>query len=63
MLTYFELYGLAPAFHPDASELRQAYLKIQKEWHPDFFIADAAKYAEALQKTSLNNEVRTIETG
>jgi molecular chaperone HscB len=56
MLNYFALYGFQPSFHPGADELRQAYLRIQKEWHPDFFISDPDKYTQALEKTALNNQ-------
>lgn len=52
----FTIFGLAPAFHVDEQDLRKAFHRLQREWHPDFFVADPAKYAEALAQTAIIND-------
>lgn len=56
MLTHFHFYGIPPKFHIDEAELRKLYLKLQKQWHPDFFVTDPEKQEEALLMTSKNND-------
>lgn len=56
MLTYFNFYGIPPRFHVDEGELRKLYLQLQKQWHPDFFIADPENQEKALLMTSKNND-------
>lgn len=51
----FEFYGLVPSLQIDEGDLRRQYLKVQREWHPDYFAADPEKQLEAAEKTSLNN--------
>lgn len=51
----FEFYGLVPSLHIDEGDLRRQYLKVQREWHPDYFAADPEKQLEAAERTSLNN--------
>ncbi|MBS3913813.1 MAG: hypothetical protein KG003_04900 [Bacteroidetes bacterium] len=56
MPDFFELYQIKPTFHPAPEAVRQEYLRIQREWHPDFFVGNDEKYLEALQKSAENNE-------
>ncbi len=56
MENYFKFYGLQEHFFIDERVLKQKYLTISKENHPDFFIADEQKYNEALELTSTNNK-------
>ncbi|MCO6495923.1 MAG: Fe-S protein assembly co-chaperone HscB [Bacteroidetes bacterium] len=59
---YFRFYGLEPTFNLDEKLLRQKYLEINKTYHPDFFVLDPAKQAEALQISSYNNDAyKTLE--
>ena len=56
MDNYFEFYGLEVKFMMDQDELRNKYLQLSKQFHPDFFIDQDDEYEEALEKTSLNNK-------
>lgn len=59
----FSIFGLVPAFHIDEQELRKAFLRLQREWHPDYFAADPVKYAEALAQTAfINDAYKAIAT-
>src|SRR5688572_26690030 len=53
---YFSFYNLEPAFEIDEKTLRQAYLRLSREYHPDFFVNDAAAQAEAMQLSAYNNK-------
>jgi molecular chaperone HscB len=53
--SYFEFYNLEEQFFIDESSLKQTYLKLSKEHHPDFYIDDEEKYDAALELTSTNN--------
>jgi len=53
---YFELFELPVSFRPDKKLLRRTYLKLSREFHPDFHAEDSEAYDEALQKTSEINE-------
>ncbi len=55
MKNYFEFYGIKQQFFIDEYQLKQDYLRISKENHPDFFIADEQRYEKALDITSTNN--------
>ncbi|HMT03504.1 MAG TPA: Fe-S protein assembly co-chaperone HscB [Burkholderiales bacterium] len=37
---YFEVFGFKEIFLINTESLRQAYLKLQKQFHPDYFISD-----------------------
>ena len=56
MENYFEFYGLEVRFQIDENQLRQQFLSISKEYHPDFFINVEEEYENALEMTSLNNK-------
>lgn len=51
----FEFYGLQPNLLIDEAKLRAQYLKVQREWHPDYFAADPEKQLQAAEKTAQNN--------
>lgn len=55
-MDYFQHFDLTPRFSLDESDLRKKYLRISKQYHPDFFVNDPDKHEEALQMTSLNNK-------
>ena len=56
-MNFFEFYGLEVAFQLDEDQLRTTYLKKSKEFHPDFFTANSDEQLDAVEKTSLNNQV------
>lgn len=56
MENYFEFYDLEVKFMLDQDELRNRYLKLSKQHHPDFFIDQDEAYENALEMTSLNNK-------
>ena len=55
-MNYFDFYGLPVKFNLNVQGLKAKYLAYLKLNHPDFFVNDASKYQDALDKTSLNNE-------
>ncbi len=56
-MNYFEFYQIPISFQVDAAALRRTFYQNSKKYHPDFHtLADAAKQAEMLEKSSLNNE-------
>lgn len=55
MKNYFEFYGIEERFFIDELKLKQDYLRISKENHPDFFIADEQQYLKAVDISSTNN--------
>lgn len=55
MENYFEFYKINQLFFLDEVKLKQQYLKFSKQFHPDFYLDDDTKYAEALHISSLNN--------
>lgn len=57
---YFELFDLPVSFQPDKKLMRQAYLRLSREFHPDFHAEDSEAYNEALQKTSEINEAYKV---
>lgn len=63
MPDFFAYYGLQPAFFVDEAALKLAYLKKQKQWHPDFHAADPAMAEQALSETATNNlAFKTLQT-
>lgn len=58
-MKYFDFFGIPPSFFPDSKELRQAYLKQSRNFHPDFHTLDPEKQAESEEKTALCNEAYT----
>lgn len=60
---YFRFYGFEPEFDIDEKLLRQKYLQINRDFHPDFFALNPEKQVEALQISSYNNDAfKTLET-
>jgi molecular chaperone HscB len=54
---YFDLYGLAPGFHPDANAVRKRFYELSRQHHPDRAGGgDAAAQIVALQLTAQVNE-------
>ena len=55
--SYFELFGIKPAFSIDLTVLESHYRKIQSESHPDRFVnATSAEKLESMQMATLANE-------
>lgn len=55
--SYFELFGLKPAFNIDLAILENHYRKIQSESHPDRFVnATSAEKLQSMQLATLANE-------
>lgn len=55
-MNYFEFFGLQPAFGIDKEGLRKLFLENSRNYHPDFAKAKGIDAAEALEKSTLNNE-------
>ena len=55
MKNHFEFYEIKERFFINEQQLKQLYLKISKENHPDFFINDKSRYDTAMDVTSQNN--------
>lgn len=62
-MTHFELFGVAPAFNFKKDELQRKYIKLQKQYHPDYYgQADAGKQAEAmLLSTQVNQALKILQ--
>ena len=56
MENYFDFYKIEEKFLIDEVDLKQRYLKLSKEHHPDFFVDNPAQYQAALEITSTNNK-------
>lgn len=57
MVNYFELYGIAESFNPDAAAVKKKYYELSRQYHPDRFAqADDHTRAEALRMAALNND-------
>ncbi|WP_276131897.1 iron-sulfur cluster co-chaperone HscB C-terminal domain-containing protein [Polluticoccus soli] len=57
MVNYFELYGIAESFNPDAAIVKKKYYELSRQYHPDrFATADDSTRAEALRMAALNND-------
>lgn len=55
MKNHFEFFEIEERFFIDEQKLKQLFLSLSKEHHPDFFINDEEKYDKALELTSQNN--------
>ena len=62
--SFFELFGLAPAFTLDAEALERAYREIQSHVHPDRFAhaGDAERRASLQWTTRVNEAYRTLKS-
>lgn len=61
MENYFELYDLPVSFRPDAAGVKSKYYELSRKYHPDrFTLANDEEQADALHKSSLNNEAYKI---
>ena len=57
MDNYFELYQIAPSFHPSPAAVKAKYYEFSRLYHPDKFAqADHTKKLEALTMAALNNK-------
>ena len=60
-MNYFELFGLPVGFQVDATQLRAAYMEIQKNTHPDKFTQSSSEEQEiALEKSAIANKAFTL---
>ncbi len=56
-MNYFELFGLPIAFKADSSQLRTAFMNIQRASHPDKFVQGTeAEQALALEQSAMANK-------
>jgi molecular chaperone HscB len=53
---YFDFYEIPKNFYIDEGALKSKFLIKSKQFHPDFFVNDDEKYADAMEQTSLNNQ-------
>ena len=62
--SFFELFGLAPAFTLDAEALEQSYREIQSQVHPDRFAhaGDAERRASLQWTTRVNEAYRALKS-
>lgn len=57
MKNYFSFYSLEPAFIIDEQDLRQKYLKMSREFHPDYFSLESdERQKEVLELSTYNNQ-------
>ena len=60
-MNYFEFFEIPIAFQLDEANLKKKFYKNSKRFHPDFYtLEEAAKQAEALELSSLNNEAYKV---
>lgn len=58
---YFELFGLTPDVDIDADALRDGFMKLQRQYHPDRFASGSATEKRlAVQITSYVNEAQQV---
>ncbi|MBD1392064.1 Fe-S protein assembly co-chaperone HscB [Mucilaginibacter glaciei] len=56
-MNYFEFYGIAETFHPDAASLKKQFYALSKKYHPDFYANEGdEKQQEILELSTLNNK-------
>jgi len=53
---YFDYYEIPQKFFIDEGALKSKFLLKAKQNHPDFYVNDKEKYADAMEQTSLNNQ-------
>lgn len=63
MPNHFELLQLPMNFRPDQKELNRNFLKLSRQFHPDYFAnASAAEQEQALEKSAqLNQALKTLK--
>lgn len=58
---YFEIFGLTPKFAIDAGKLKRAFIKLSREYHPDFYTqASDEKQEEILASSTLLNDAYAV---
>jgi molecular chaperone HscB len=56
-MNYFELFGLPIGFQLDRAKLRQSFMEVQKESHPDKFVGEGDfEQQNALERSALANK-------
>ncbi len=56
-MNYFEWFELRPQIRVDQAQLMRQYLKLQKQYHPDFYTQEGAgSQEEALEKSAALNK-------
>ena len=55
MTNYFTYFNIPEQFHINEAELKTQFLQNSKKHHPDFYLDDEEKYAEAMELSSFNN--------
>ena len=53
---FFDFYEIPQKFFIDEEALKSKFLLKAKQNHPDFYVNDQEKYADAMEQTSLNNQ-------
>lgn len=63
-MNYFELFDIPVAFTVNNAELTRTYVKLQKQYHPDFFGQESDEVQEkAMEMSSLINQAwKTFQT-
>ncbi len=62
-MNYFELYNLPVSFLPDQGEVKKAFYRLSREYHPDFYgQADEEEQAVVLEKASEINRAYKVLT-
>jgi molecular chaperone HscB len=60
-MNYFEVFKLPVSLQVDKSSLRTAFLKLSKQFHPDYHtLADEAQQARMLEQSTQVNQAYTI---
>ena len=60
-MTYFELFDLTPAYKIDETNLKAAFLKLSRQYHPDRFVLKAEdEKTEAEDKSALINKAYQV---
>jgi len=58
---HFKHFGIEPSFNIDAAQLKKQYLKISRDYHPDFHTDKSEdEQAEILQLSSYNNKAYKV---
>jgi len=56
-MNYFELFGLKPSFNPDATQVKNKFYELSRQYHPDRFAAEGTeKMVEALKMAAEVNQ-------